>query len=297
MTVEEKALARVLFKNKIYEADGQKFEDIFSAIMRYAEPDFQSIKPWGNIGDRKNDGYIKNKGIFYQVYSPEDIKTSYPAVISKLKTDFNGLITQWTPVKEFYFVVNDKYKGINADSEKALEEIKKKNKLEESKFLTPKDLENILFLLDDDQIFSIIGFLPDPINLKTLDYSVINEIIKYISSKYLQNVDENIVVPEWSEKIIFNHLDGLPHQYLNNGFFQVANLDEYLQNNSEFLSDELKTRVRTVYLNLSTKFQGKELFWKVVNELIPQRDSIYESHIIVIMSKYFETCDIFEEPQ
>jgi phage-related protein len=29
--------------------------------MNYAEPDFKQIKPWGNIGDRKNDGYIRSK--------------------------------------------------------------------------------------------------------------------------------------------------------------------------------------------------------------------------------------------
>ena len=71
MNNQEKALARNQFKLKIHEANGQAFEDIFTVIMNYAEPDFQSIKPWGNIGDRKNDGYIKSKGIFFQVFSPE----------------------------------------------------------------------------------------------------------------------------------------------------------------------------------------------------------------------------------
>jgi hypothetical protein len=31
--------------------------------MGYTETDFQQIKPWGRIGDRKNDGYIQSKGI------------------------------------------------------------------------------------------------------------------------------------------------------------------------------------------------------------------------------------------
>lgn len=296
MTTQEKALSRILFKNRIHEADGQKFEDLFSAIMRYSEPDFQAIKPWGNIGDRKNDGYIKSRGVFYQVFSPEDIKKSYPSVISKIKIDFNALIKQWSPVNEFYFVVNDKYKGVNADSEQLLETIKKDNKLKESNFLTAKDLENRLFSLDDDQILTIIGFLPDPMNLSTLNYSIINEIVDYISSQPLKMLDEKVVVPEWSEKIIFNDLTGLEEQYLNNGFFQVTYLDDYLHNNSEFLANELKNRIRTIYLELSNKFQGKELFWKIVNTISPNKSSIYQTHIIVIMSKYFETCDIYEEP-
>lgn len=298
MTPQEKALARVLFKNRIYEADGQKFEDIFSVTMNYIEPDFQSIKPWGNIGDRKNDGYINNKGVFYQVFAPEDIQKSYPAVIKKIKTDFNGLIAQWSNVNEFYFVVNDKYKGVNADAELLLEQIKNDNGLTEAKILTPKDLENMLFNLADDQIFAIIGFLPNPMTITTLDYCVINEIISYIASSPLIKKDnDKIIVPDWSEKIIFNDLRGLEEIYLNNGFIQVACLNEYLNNNSDFLADELKNKIRSIYIDLSKEFQGKELFWKIVHTLTPIENSTYEAHCIVIMSKYFETCDIYEEPK
>jgi len=157
MTNNQKAQARIFFENRILKADKQAFEDLFTEIMNYKEPDFQSIKPWGNIGDRKNDGYIKSRGIFYQVYAPEDIRKSYPNVIKKIKTDFNGLMKQWSNVREFYFVINDKYKGVNADSEQLLQDIKEDNELSESKFITAKDLENILFSLSDDQIIKITG--------------------------------------------------------------------------------------------------------------------------------------------
>ena len=129
MNSQEKALARQLFQNKIFRADGQVFEDIFTAIMNYAEADFRSIKPWGNIGDRKNDGYIKNKGKFYQVYAPEDIRKSYTDAVNKLKTDFDGLKSHWNSVNEFYVVINDKYKGVNADCEQTIQEIKEKHHL------------------------------------------------------------------------------------------------------------------------------------------------------------------------
>ena len=157
MTNNQKAQARIFFENRILKADKQAFEDLFTEIMNYKEADFQSIKPWGNIGDRKNDGYIKSRGIFYQVYAPEDIRKSYPDVIKKIKTDFNGLIEQWSNVKEFYFVVNDKYKGVNPDSEQLLQQIKEDNNLQECKFITANNLENILFSLDDDQIIKVTG--------------------------------------------------------------------------------------------------------------------------------------------
>ena len=101
MDSQEKASLRERFQLKIHKANGQAFEDLFREIMDYAEPDFRSIKAWGNIGDRKNDGYIRKKGIFYQVFAPEDINKSYVNVVKKLNNDFNGLLKQWSPVNEF----------------------------------------------------------------------------------------------------------------------------------------------------------------------------------------------------
>ena len=59
-----------------------------------------------------------------------------------------------TNIQEFYYVVNDKYKGVNADSEKLLETIKQSNGLKECEFIVAKDLENMLYKLDDDQIMA-----------------------------------------------------------------------------------------------------------------------------------------------
>ncbi len=83
MNLDEKILARILFQNKIYQSDGQNFEDLFCKIMAYYNPNFRKIKPFGNIGDRKNDGYIGDIGAYYQVYAPENISFNYPAIKKK----------------------------------------------------------------------------------------------------------------------------------------------------------------------------------------------------------------------
>ena len=297
MNVQEKTFARQLFQNKILKADGQIFEDIFSAIMNYADTDFQQIKPWGNIGDRKNDGYIKTKGIFYQVYAPEDIRKSYPNVVSKLKEDFDGLKAKWSPVNEFYFVANDKYKGVNADCEKIIQEIKISHNLNDAGFLTAKYLENILFELEDNQIYLITGHIPDPANIKQLDFSILNEVIGHIMQLPLNDGDKpKIVLPDWNEKIKLNVLSESISQLLINGCFQSHSLEEYLKNNSDFLADSLRDKMNEVYSQEKENKSGDELFWAIVNSASPKAEQMYQTSVIVIMSKYFETCDIFEEP-
>lgn len=252
MNTQEKTFARCLFQNKIYKADGQKFEDIFSAIINYTEEDFQQIKPWGDIGDRKNDGYIKSKGVYYQVYAPEEITISYKKVVDKLKTDYNGLMKQWSPINEFYFVVNDKYKGVNADCEQTIQELKVLHNLDNAGFKTAKDLENSLFKLDDDQIFAVTGFIPDPANIK-LDYSILNEVIEHIMQLPLGKDDAPTNrLPDWNKKIELNGLSEFVSQLLNSGCIHLYNLDTYLKNNSDFLADSLRDRMKFIYKKKKT---------------------------------------------
>lgn len=297
ITLQEKTFARIQFKNKVAFADGQAFENLFTQIMSYAESDFQAIKPWGNIGDRKNDGYIKSKGVFYQVFAPEEIEKSYPDVVKKLVGDFNGLLIHWNPVNEFYFVVNDKYKGVNADSEQALQSLLKSHKLNAAGFVTAKDLENLLFSLDEDQIFSVVGFVPDPASIN-LDYSVLSEVVGHLMGLSLQDMENSPnIYPDWDAKITFNKLDSLESRVLNSGFLQIGSLDAYLNGQSVFFADEVKDQIRKAYLKCAEESEGSELFWSVVNMISPKAESTYQASSIVLMAKYFECCDIFEEPQ
>ncbi len=297
MNVQEKTIARKMFQNKIFRSDGQAFEDIFTEVMNYSERDFQPIKPWGNIGDRKNDGYIKTKGIFYQVYAPEDIHKSYISAVKKMSTDFEGLFRQWSPINEYYFVINDKYKGVNADCEIVIQKIKELYNLTSAGMVTAKDIENTLFMLDDDQIFSVTGSIPDPAAIKSLDYSILNEVISHIMQIPLRNNNKaKIILPDWDDKIKFNNLSDAVARLLNNGYFQVFSLEEYLSNNSDFLADSLRDKLNEVYCREKETKSGDDLFWAMIECLSPKAQSIYQITVIVIMAKYFETCDIFEEP-
>lgn len=296
MEGEQKTLARIFFKQKIYESDGNAFEALFTRIMYYAEPDFMQIKPWGNIGDRKNDGYIRSQGIFFQVYAPEDIKRSYPDSVTKLVTDFNGLLghKQWSPVNEFYFVVNDKYKGVNPDAAAEIDKLILEHSLRKGKIITAKDLERTLFSLEDDEILDIVGMLPSLENIN-INFSVVTEVISHIMQLPFTSSIEKIRLPDWAEKLSFNMLSEHIKLILDNASMNLGELDIYLSDDP-FLGDALQKKMIGIYQSLKTEYQGDNLFWKIVERCCPKLEKQYISPISVIMAKYFECCDIFEEP-
>ncbi|MGE5342189.1 MAG: ABC-three component system protein [Candidatus Omnitrophota bacterium] len=298
MNTEEKYLARIFFRNKIYSADGQAFEDLFTQIMSYAYDDFQQIKPWGKLGDRKSDGHRTTENIYYQVYAPEDNQKSYHSVVEKIQRDFCGLIEYWNPVREFYFVLNDKFNGVNPQCAKIMQQIKSSYGLNEARLLTAKDLENILFRLNDDEIFIVTGSIPAPDKIKSLDYSVLKEVIDHVMqlSRPIEP-DPNLTLPDWGNKIKFNGLTRQIASFLEAGYIQIHSLEEYLKNNSNFLSDSLRDQLNKLYLQEKEKYSGDQLFCSILNSASPRKSQAYQSAVIVIMAKYFETCDIFENPE
>jgi hypothetical protein len=297
LTRDEKYILRLIFQNKINKANGQKFEDIFSDIMKYAYPDdFQQIKPYGRSGDMKNDGYIKSKGIFFQVYGPEDIAKSVSYAKGKLKEDLSGLLQKWKSVNEFYFLINDKYNGIPSELVIEVNKLITENNLKGG--VKGADyLENLLFSLADDQIVTITGHIPDPSKIRVLDYSVLNEVIAYIMEISLtEAVLSDILLPDWDKKIKFNNLSQIVARLLNSGSIQMASLDEYLMNQGNFFADELRNKINEIYIAEKEHFIGDKLFCRIVSIASPKEGTVYQSAVIVIMAKYFETCDIFEPP-
>ena len=302
MKTEEKALARVFFENKIHKLNGSAFEDLFTQIMNYAEPEFEQIKAWGNIGDRKNDGFIRSKGMFFQVFAPEDINKSYPDAIIKLEKDFAGLIKQWNPVNEFYFVVNDKFKGVNADANQTIAKIVKDNSLNKGKILTAKDLEKIVFELPDELIIRIVGFLPDWELINNLDFSVLTQVIGYIMKLPIKPAIGKIKYPDWDEKIIFNKISKETKLWLDTASYNLGALNDFLSNEN-FLAEELQKKLiglyeelKPTYENSTNEFTGDDLFWEIAKQCTPKDENAYLSSVLTIMAKYFESCDIFEEP-
>ena len=110
------------------------------------------------------------------------------------------------------------------------------------------------------------------------------------------NKEYSITLPDLDEKIQFNGLSDVTADYLYNGLMKVVYLEEYLSNNSNFVADSLRDKLNEVYLKEKEEHSEDTLFWTIVNRLSPKVQQIYQTTVIIIMAKYFETCDIFEEP-
>ncbi|NME45130.1 hypothetical protein HF861_09590 [Faecalicoccus pleomorphus] len=225
MSNADQYIAKIIFQNRILTYSGQQFEDFFVSIMTKSNPSFYPVKAYGNIGDEKNDGFDRTTGTYYQIFAPEDShkdQTIYDA-IKKLKTDFKGLYEHWNdtiPIKKFYFVINDKNKGLPSTIHKAIIELDKEyNDISINPF-TAKDLASIFDLLDWDSRLDVIGFIPDEI-LPVVEIDALNETVSHLMKVELSGTSlDSFIVPDFDKKILFNGLSEIVKNKLVTGSYK-----------------------------------------------------------------------------
>ena len=313
MDRDEKYLIRIMFQNKIYSSDAQEFENLFTKIMGYRYHDFRTVKPQGPLGDMKNDGYILDAGVFYQVYGPEDIGRSIDTSIYKLKEDSEGLIDKWSnevKINKFNYVVNDKYKGANVTVHKKLlkldsilEQIATDNKIKTG-LIVAKDLENILFELDEDSIVAIVGLPPRTNAIYDVDYNALNEVVNHILNLPAKDYTDELYVPEFDEKIKFNGLSKIIARRLDAAAINYGDVEVYFENQGDFLREDIKNRFKQLYDEAKSKISKEEenfadrRYMYVLEKSMPKEDkNSIQQAVECLLAFYFESCDIFEAPE
>jgi hypothetical protein len=301
-------IARVLFQNKVLKSHGQAFEDLFVSVMQAKDPGFRPVKPQGRKGDKKNDGFNKEKGQYYQVYSPEDPSNKQKQNLNKLKESFKGLYDYWqeiSPIKEFYWVFNDHFKfGVYPNDEKELSIIENQYGIKAKPFLS-KDLEDIFLSLQELDIIAILGgYLHDFKNIDDIDITVLGEVIDFLINSKIELIKTSF--PDeinFYNKIKFNNLSNIYGTALKNAFHQDYIITEYFKFNSKFAKEDLKNVFSNFYQEAlisipeSISEKSDNIFQFILSKASPRNEKVITDAVLLLMAHYFESCDIYEEPK
>src|SRR5437867_4054214 len=96
------------------DATFEGFQQLFESVMKRVDRRFMSIRPYGNIGDRKCDGLFFEDGVVFQVYSPDELTQA--AVQAKIEEDLAGAVEHWGErgLRKWVFVYNTR-RGLAPD--------------------------------------------------------------------------------------------------------------------------------------------------------------------------------------
>lgn len=294
-------------KNEIITSDAQAFEDLFCNVMKANNDNFKKVKASGKKGDKKCDGFNDKTGEYYCVYAPEDFSKKYTVKngLSKIEKDIKGIIANWKNIKRINYVINDKFKGLPPDIHQLLLNLSQNQQEPEIVLFSMEKFKDITLALTESQKQSILGFVPDLTNVvTTLQFSIVEEIIKYLEKNAeLINIDGKLVVPDFSDKIEFNHLSVAIKDLLNSARYQIGKVDEFFEYNSIYTKETLRNYCNGLYLN-SCKIIGEDIenysdrrfIYILENMSYNKQSQAVKNNALIIMANFFESCDIFEEP-
>jgi len=203
------------FKICFLESRGDSFQKFFEKLMGKVYPgDFIACRPWGKIGDQKNDGYLRSKRILFQVYAPNEMSVS--EAISKIDEDFNGAKEHWEKYFDEWVFVHNTHDGrLSPPIIKKILDLQNQNTdfkvshwgyeelLLEFRTLTIEDLESWFGKAFDIGIYSSLG------------YSELEAVLEHIERMPADNSGDIIEVS--SKKIEANLLSPVVADFLKIG--------------------------------------------------------------------------------
>jgi len=308
-----KFLYRKIFENKLLRSSGDAFQFLVYQLLCELFPSFEKTKTQGAIGDRKNDGYIRNQGIFYQVYGPEDVAvnlTSQATAIKKMSNDFNDLQSKvnsgyWEEIKAYEFV----FKAFRGSYPDVLEELKKLEKENPTVSFSICDIDELLRKFSELSTakMSVVAdtFIPEP-DFEMISFQIIGEIIEHlISLGSAKSVDTTKIPPDFEEKIVFNEISDFQALHLRIASYKIEQLDDYLSSYSDSnMADLLCSIFKKLYEDAQSLhpdnpiLQFQHILDSCHRPTTPSTQlQIIETNSYVMMAKYFETCDIFNNPE
>lgn len=299
------------FENKLNKSYGYEFQAIFFEIMKNIyKDDFIMPRPQGRLGDKKNDGYIPSIGEYFAVYGPETADLNISYTVQKLETDFTGLMHniesgEWTkPINKFTYVVNTRFQNLfPTEIVQKADELSSKYSISIT-LMSSYDIKQKFNELTTENKKLILQMYIS-LDEMSLNVPILNGLIDKIYDRDYQRSKIDGLM-DFEEKIKFNNLNYDRYIDLINASYSINSLDSALNNldptgtTQEQLGSLLKNiyedgKKKYIYENDIFDYLVEELIGDCSNNLSSVDYKVVRETVLIIISKYFENCTVFEK--
>ena len=284
------------FRLRFAEGRGTEFQDFFNNLMERRDPGFRRVRPWGNQGDRKNDGWSPASRTLFQVYAPARFKASDLA--TKLTEDFDGAVDYWEQHFDTWVFVHNDVDGLAPEVELKVAELDQRN---ENITCTSWGREQIRRELVQFQDADLTALLGPPITAEqflSVSAASLQPLFEHLEVAAL-NPDSQGIGPVPVDKIERNGLGDAQTRLLTLGEVKMQLVDEYLTRVSPrpTYKSDVSGVFAAKYEELHAAFDGADDIFD--NLLAWLTAGVAEAHRLVnavtVLAYFFFTCQIFEE--
>lgn len=285
------------FENAFLRAKGDEFQTFFERLMGLAyKADFIACRPWGNIGDRKNDGFLKSERRLFQVYAPNDMEAT--KAIAKITEDFEGAKVHWGKHFDKWSFVHNATDGLPPHVHTLLLDFEDANAGVALETWGLEELRLVFRRLSIGDLTSWLGHAPTEETKANLGFKDLQVVLESLGGKAAPSAANVKAVPPG--KIEANDLSESVVILIKSGMTKTPLLSAFLDTwHDETMGERLAVAFRTEYESLRGTMHPNQIF----NQLqawvggSDRGTAEHEMAVLTVLAYYFERCDIFEEPK
>ena len=293
----ERAYYEAKFDYAYVRAKGDGFQTFFEDLMTRAyKADFMPCRPWGNRGDRKNDGFLKSERRLFQVYAPNEMTEA--KAIKKIREDFEGAKAHWHIDFDKWVFAHNAIDGLPPHVQAVILELERSNP---GMTLEPwglAEFRGIFRLVQQADLESWFGYAPTSETKTKLGFEDLQVVLETIA---VQPVAHDAPVKDVPPgKIQANALSPSIAILLKEGMSKAPLVEEFFSKwHDPTFGERIARSFRAKYESLREQMAPNQVFYDLQAWVGgAQRGSAeHELAMLTILAYYFERCDIFEEPR
>lgn len=278
-------------------AKGDAFQTFFERLMGLAyKADFMPCRPWGNQGDRKNDGFLKSERRLFQVYAPNEMGAAKAK--AKITEDFAGAKEHWGKHFDTWVFVHNATDGLPPHVQQLLLDFEAANPGIQLRPCGLEELRLIFRKLTVDDKASWFGLAITDATKISLGFGDLKVVLERIAALPAPSMTDVKDVP--MGKIEANALSEAVSRLLKEGMIKSPLVADFLsQWHDETLGERMAEAFATEYRRLRGDLGPSQIFAALQSwgggdhRGTPE----HELAVLTVIAYYFERCDIFEEPR
>jgi hypothetical protein len=284
------------FENAFLRAKGDEFQTVFERLMGLAyKADFMACRPWGNIGDKKNDGFLKSERRLFQVYAPNEMDAK--KAIAKIKEDFEGAKVYWHEHFDRWSFVHNATDGLPPHVQEIILDFEKANAGIALEPWGLEELRPVFRRLSQEDLASWLGPAPTNETRSRLGFKDLQIVLESLAGKAAPVGTAIKDVPQG--KIEANDLSESVATLIKNGMTKTPLVSAFFDTwHDETLGERLAVAFSEEYGRLRETMHPNQIFSELQSWVggSSRGTAGHEMAVLTVLAYYFERCDIFEEP-
>ncbi len=293
----EQAYYELKFENEFLTSKADAFQTLFEKLMSMAyKADFMPCRPWGKVGDKKNDGFLKSERRLFQVYAPNEMEAS--KAIRKITDDFEGAKEHWGKLFDKWTFVHNAIDGLPPHVQKLLLEFENANTGIELGPWCMVELREIFRRLSDEDKQSWFGLAPTEETKAKLGLKDLQIVLERIAGDATTELTPVKDVP--ARKIEANALSEAVSTLLKQGMVKASLVQDFFDKWYDgTLGERLAKTFKDKYVALRKTHPPNVIYQEIQSWAGGDQRGTpeHELAVLTVIAYYFERCDIFEEPR